>query len=393
MILTDWELANQLMYPIKAQLRRRFVHPTREKLQGEDVRTKTTLLEYGVLGTGSSQNLVSQFNTAGSRRQLDNSDTVNPLNGLQLNQQKSRSESDSQTVENLLNSMTETDESTTGNFIKGASSLVGSILSGQSDEIKRIAEDYAKKNNSTNSLDFLYMKKDAKLKNEITLRKNELEKQSQSNIDERLFSIKVNWHFYSGISLHIFPFVNQEKLEAIDAKLRKTEETEKTESEEVKAEKIQLTEMLGILRKQKSELKHHCREEKQRLEVQLETLNQKNVVQINTPDKAKEVDAELQVYKDRYDSIKKELSDVSKHLATIKRKFDDVPTRTELSQYQKRLLELFQNRKVIYEYYFFVTNRVSSNLQFLISIMKQKSFTHCTTSCLKNEATSRKSSI
>lgn len=191
-ILTDWELANQLVYPIKAQLRRRFVHPTREKLQGEDVRTKTTLLEYGVLGTGSSQNLVSQFNTSGSRRQLDNSGTVNLLNGLQLNQQKSRSESDSQMVENLLSSMTETDESTTGNFIKGASSLVGSILSGQSDEIKRIAEDYAKKNNSTNSLDFLYMKKDAKLKNEITLRKNELEKQSQSNIDERLISIKVN---------------------------------------------------------------------------------------------------------------------------------------------------------------------------------------------------------
>lgn len=147
----------------------------------------------------------------------------------------------------------------------------------------------------------------------------------------------------------MFPFVNQEKLEIIDAKLRKTEETEKSESEEVKAEKIQLTEMLAILRKQKSELKHHCREEKQRLEVQLEALNQKNVVQINTPDKAKEVDAELQVYKDRYDSIKKELSEVSKHLATIKRKFDDVPTRTELSQYQKRLLELFQNRKVIYE--------------------------------------------
>lgn len=175
-IFSDTDMANQLIDPIKAQLRRRFVHPTREKLQGEAVRTRTTMLEYGVLGTGSSQRLVTQ----------SGSDPKSPIKTKQSqvssSQQKPRSESDSQMVENLLSSMTEMDENEETNFAKLSSSLVDSIFSEQSDENKYNVFD---RKNAT------ALSTEAKLKNEISIRQNELSKLSQTNTDEKLQTIKV----------------------------------------------------------------------------------------------------------------------------------------------------------------------------------------------------------
>ena len=184
-IFSDAEMANQLVDPIKAQLRRRFVHPTREKLQGEDVRTRTTMLEYGVLGTGSSQRLITQSGSDARSPTKANQSQVSS------SQQKPRSESDSQMVENLLSSMTEMDENEASNFAKLSSSFVGSILSENSEEIKRIAEGLEKKNATALSIDALFLKKEAKLKNEISIRRAELSKLSQSNIDEKLQTVKV----------------------------------------------------------------------------------------------------------------------------------------------------------------------------------------------------------
>lgn len=114
------------------------------------------------------------------------------------------------------------------------------------------------------------------------------------------------------------------------------------ENESEKSEKIQLTELLNVLRKQKSELKQHCREEKQRLEQQIEMIDkrQSNNDQRNN-DRLKEIDQELTMYNERHTNVKKDLSSINKKLAIIQRKFDDIPNRTELAQYQKRFLELY----------------------------------------------------
>lgn len=175
-IFSDANMANQLVDPIKAQLRRRFVHPTREKLQGEDVRTRTTMLEYGVLGTGSSQRLVAQSDAKSPIK------TSSKQSQVSSSQQKPRSESDSQMVENLLSSMTEMEENEESNFAKLSSSLVDTIFSEQSKEIKFDA--FEKKNATALSVE-------AKLKNEISIRQNELSKLSQSNTEEKLEAVKV----------------------------------------------------------------------------------------------------------------------------------------------------------------------------------------------------------
>lgn len=131
----------------------------------------------------------------------------------------------------------------------------------------------------------------------------------------------------------------------INDKLKETEEMEKNESPKMKAEKLQLTELLSALRKQKSELKQFCRDEKQRLEAQIEQLNNKKADNPEFNDKVKVIDQDAQVHQERFDSIKKELADVNKRYVVLQRKFDDVPTRTELGQYQKRFLELYNQRE------------------------------------------------
>lgn len=133
----------------------------------------------------------------------------------------------------------------------------------------------------------------------------------------------------------------------IDGKLKETEEMEKNESSEMKAEKLQITELLSALRKQKTELKQFCRDEKQRLEAQIELLDSKKADNPELSDKVKAIDKDLQVHQERHDSIKKKLADVNKRYVTLQRKFDDVPTRTELGQYQKRFLELYNQRKQV----------------------------------------------
>lgn len=127
----------------------------------------------------------------------------------------------------------------------------------------------------------------------------------------------------------------------VDDKLKETKEMELNESAATKSEKLQLTELLSTLRKQKSELKQFCRDEKQRLESQIELLDKKKVDNNEYSDRVKEIDKELETIQESYDNIKKQLADVNKRYALIQRKFDDVPTRTELAQYQKRFLELY----------------------------------------------------
>ncbi|KAI2809206.1 hypothetical protein RDWZM_003452 [Blomia tropicalis] len=315
-IFNDFESANQIVNPIKAQLRRRFIHPAREKLEGIDLRTRTTLLEYGVIGTGSNQRLIT---SPGSGNIFKDKSTSKSNKTDDSENSRSRSDSDTKLMENLLNSMTEADDE--NNIGRSVSlGLVGSILSNQSNEIRKLVQSSESHNLTSDELNF--MKMDAKLKLEINTKKHELDKLSQNNLKAKLAGIK-------------------DKLQMVDDKLKETKEMELNESAATKSEKLQLTELLSTLRKQKSELKQFCRDEKQRLESQIELLDKKKVDNNEYSDRVKEIDKELETIQESYDNIKKQLADVNKRYALIQRKFDDVPTRTELAQYQKRFLELY----------------------------------------------------
>lgn len=195
-------------------------------------------------------------------------------------------------------------------------------------------------------------------------------------------------------------FQNQEKLKILDKKSEELQELEKTEQndETIKSEKIHLTELLNVLRKQKSELKQHCREEKQRLERQIESIESRQVTTDQLNDKLKEIDQELHVYDERHLNVKKDLSLINKKYSIIQRKFDDVPNRTELAQYQKRFLELYNQCMSLFlceqDYFILIKKKFFLfDPQYQQNIMKQKNSTHSTIHYRMNECIWKKNLI
>ena len=173
---------NELIDPIKSNIQRRFLHPNRNKLKDELIRVKTTLLEYGVIcsGTGMDERIVSHSD-------LTNNVNESTNDGIITTKQQ-QPESD---CKNLLESMTKTDDSRMGNTQKVSTSIVVKIVGEQSDEIKRLAEDYERKKTLMSAEDAEFLKEESKLKMEILAKRKELNQLLQNKNEEKLTSIKV----------------------------------------------------------------------------------------------------------------------------------------------------------------------------------------------------------
>ncbi|CAG2108892.1 unnamed protein product [Medioppia subpectinata] len=178
-------------------------------------------------------------------------------------------------VETELTDSLMTSMQTESNKISAA--FVGSIVGAQSEEIQKLAEEYNRHRleREENSIE----RKEREIRSRVETAKKELSiaKQKESEIRDKiqLFGQRIE-------------IVKQRQQSFAPKDNEKDEERE---------EKRNLNCILDALKKQKSEFKQFCREEKQRLEKQI--------------------------------------------LLNRLRKFDDIPTRAELSQYQKRFIELY----------------------------------------------------
>lgn len=150
-------------------------------------------------------------------------------------------------------------------------------------------------------------------------------------------------------------FSKQAKLTQLDEKLAEAEEMERNESNEEKEEKLHLSELLASLRQQKSTFRQSAREEKQKLETQLARLEREAAARTSGEDGNEDyrqrlaaIEAELVECEQKHSNVRLKLADVSKRYMCLQRKFDDIPGRTELAQYQKRFLELYNQRKFLF---------------------------------------------
>ena len=276
-------------------VKRLYRHPARHKIKDADTRVRTTLLEYGV--TGLAHVTQDSDSTSGTDKSSE--------------QTPKRKDSDTRMVETLMNSMHS--ESS-----KISAAFVGSIVGAQSDEIQRLAEEYHKQKLELeeNSIE----RKERLLRSKVEAKRKELlaAKQNESEIREK-------------IQLY------RKRIELVKEKQQSIEPTKNEEPEEEMRQKRDLTHIIDTLKKQKSEFKQFCREEKQRLEKQIEDLSNQTT---DTEDET-EVSTEVQDYEERHSKLKLQLADLNKKVAKLQRKFDDIPTRAELSQYQKRFIELY----------------------------------------------------
>jgi hypothetical protein len=271
--------------------KRKYRHPARHKLPDEETKVKTTLLEYG------------RFATSRTTDESSNSGAHNSTNsGV-------RKDSDSRIMESLISSM----HSETG---KISAAFVGSIVGAQSDEIQQLAEEYQRKRVELNENSV--ERKEALLRMKVESTKKELAdaKHKEKELIEKIDLVK-------------------ERIELVRDR-QKSFASNVNETQEEREEKLNLSHVLETLKKQKNEFKTFCREEKSRLEKQIEEMAN----QTDTEDE-NEVETEVKTYEEKHSKLKLQLADLNKNCSQMQRKFDDIPSRAELSQYQKRFIELY----------------------------------------------------
>jgi chromosome segregation ATPase len=99
------------------------------------------------------------------------------------------------------------------------------------------------------------------------------------------------------------------------------------------------------LAEEKTQLKRNCKEEKKKLESELERAQQKREAmedQEHTSILA-EIDQEYNAANDEVINQKKAIAEVNRAVTVLQRKIEACPSNVEVTQFHKRLVELFDN--------------------------------------------------
>lgn len=125
-----------------------------------------------------------------------------------------------------------------------------------------------------------------------------------------------------------------------------------SEDEESRKRRCQLVDRIEKMRKEKSVFKSECREKKRCLEEEIDRarselekkesgLEQKE----SEPGDLEEVQRRLGVEERRVRETQVDLGTVCRDISRLQRRLDDIPSRSELNQYQRRFVELYDQSK------------------------------------------------
>ena len=126
------------------------------------------------------------------------------------------------------------------------------------------------------------------------------------------------------------------------------------------------------LKTQESNFKIQCKSDRQSMQEELAQLNEQNEMS-KEGQMLKQVQDSYNKGSAKYARIKKVLADTYLSVATNRRSIDDVPTRSELIQYERRFGELYDQtaqRLVDTRKYYTLYNSLNSKLEFLQKEMK-----------------------
>ncbi|KAK3108073.1 hypothetical protein FSP39_000687 [Pinctada imbricata] len=219
-------------------------------------------------------------------------------------------------------------------------SAVGSIVGMQSADIKQLASEYAEKQAEIEQIEKTERVGGAQQHKRITAA---LSKQIQQQTD-RMTEIQAKHD-----QLHKTYTETQEKLKQahersslIETEMEKLTEIETEENQSILQTLRSLVAMNESLKTQEQEFKAHCKEEMTRLKAQIEELqNQTDTEMSGDQAQASMIDKQYEADKEKLHKIRLLLARKTREIAVLQRKIDEVPSRAELSQYQRRFVELY----------------------------------------------------
>ncbi|XP_059822293.1 coiled-coil domain-containing protein 93 isoform X1 [Hypanus sabinus] len=226
------------------------------------------------------------------------------------------------------------------NVGKLTASSVGHIVGLQSEEIKQIASEYAEKQSELSAEDRperlgatqQYRRQVASLNKQVLQKSKQLEelqvkyREIQATCEEEKKKL-VELMNYGG---------------KLDKELLNLEAVESKADSRILEKLRELVTMNESLKDQEQQFRNHCREEMARLQQNIESL--KSAAGNEEAELKEHSELIEQQYKEdrvKLQKIRLLLARRNREIAVLQRKIDEVPSRAELTQYQRRFIELY----------------------------------------------------
>ncbi|XP_064617410.1 coiled-coil domain-containing protein 93-like, partial [Liolophura sinensis] len=299
------------------------------KIRDEESRVHSTLLEYGRRYGYSKEKADKEDEKAAKKRAV--------AAGLQ----KGESDVDLEAEEERRINALMSGMSAMGlQEARLTASAVGSIVGMQSEEIRQIASEYEDKHAEIEQMDRGEKVGGVQHHKRVTASLQKQIQQQQTKRDE--VSAKHE-------ELHKAYLETQAKLAETRARegqiaeeLEKLNEMETEENQEVLQSLRSLVALNENLKRQEKEFKAHCKEEMVRLKGNIDRLkSEESGILSEDQERAKMIEKQFEADKEKLHKIKLLLARKNREIAGLQRKIDEVPSRAELSQYQRRFVELY----------------------------------------------------
>ncbi|CAH3024267.1 unnamed protein product [Porites evermanni] len=318
--------------------RRRYRKPESMSQTDEETKVRTTLLEYGW------QYGFSKEQRDKEKEQAEKKKAAGAAVPGQMRTASSGEEDEYLVEQKRLKSLLKGMSVMEGKEGALSSSTVGSIVGLQSEEISQIASEYAE-------------------------RQAELQENLEAR-GERMGGVQTHKRMVASLEKQIA--VQEKKLEQVQEKHNKLQETlnqsqeqlsqvlsrgERISEEMEKINELESGENASILqklrsivamnenlKKQEQQFRAHCKEEMARLQENLEKLKaQGSEDDSEEKERLELIGKQFEADKAKLEKIRLLLARKNREISSLQRKIDEVPSRAELTQYQRRFVELYNH--------------------------------------------------
>ncbi|XP_074514359.1 coiled-coil domain-containing protein 93 isoform X2 [Sebastes fasciatus] len=304
------------------------------ELLDEESRVHSTLLEYGRRYGFSKQAKQDQVDE--KKASLANGSQPAPPGMAEVSEEADLQAAEEMRIKTLMTSMA----AMANEEGKLTASAVGQIVGLQSEEIKQIASEYAEKQSELSSEERSerygplqqHRRAVASLNKQIQQKTKQLEELQAKHAE-----VKTGW---DDAKRNLTEATEQS--EKLEKELKGLDEMEEQADSSLLEKLKALVTMNENLKQQEQEFRTHCREEMDRLQQNIEELKTASGQDTEEEKERTElIDKQYNTDREKLQKIRLLMARRNREIAILQRKIDEVPSRAELTQYQKRFIELY----------------------------------------------------
>ncbi|XP_060945140.1 coiled-coil domain-containing protein 93 isoform X2 [Limanda limanda] len=302
------------------------------QLLDEESRVHSTLLEYGRRYGFRKQS--KQEKVDEEKALLASGTQMTPPGMVEVSEEDDLQAAEEMRIKTLMTSMA----AMVNEEGKLTASAVGQIVGLQSEEIKQIASEYAEKSELiSEERSELYgplqqhHRAVTSLTKQIQQKTKQLEELKARHAEVKTGCDEVKRKLMKAKQL----------LESLEKEVKSLEELEEQADSGLLEKLRALVTMNENLKQQEQDFRTHCRDEMARLQQNIEELKMASGQDTEEKERNQLIDKQYNADRDKLQKIRLVMARRNREIAILQRQIDEVPSRAELTQYQKRFIELY----------------------------------------------------